>query len=126
MQKPIDLRALPADLSAVNLRAYLGHAFGLCGCSELDAVHATLLRLLEWHANKDKPMYDTLYSEPGVFYILAGLLESLDYRSRLDLPDDGVGFLRVKRLQSADQRRRRPAGLHQIRPRPALAATSGV
>jgi hypothetical protein len=70
---------LPLNLSALNLRAYLLNAFDACGCSELDKMRETLIRLLEWHNSEiDKRCdYSDLYTEDGIFYLLAGRLDFL-------------------------------------------------
>jgi hypothetical protein len=68
---------LPADLTPLNLQAYFYHAFKACGCSEMQAMHETVLKLLEWHEGEKKVRYHELFNQPGVFYILAGMLDNL-------------------------------------------------
>jgi hypothetical protein len=70
---------LPAELTPINLYAYFANCFESCGCSETGEMVDTVRRLMEWHdSGGDRPAYDTLYAETGVFYILAGLLDKLD------------------------------------------------
>lgn len=69
----------PPSLSPVNLLAYLYNAFGVCGCSELDVVVGEVRSILEWHANgEDRCPYAEVYpGRPGLFYLMAGLLDAL-------------------------------------------------
>jgi hypothetical protein len=105
------MTSLPEDLTPLNLKAYFHTAFGACGCSELDEMHATVLRLLEWHSAFAGPraMYDTLYSEVGVFYLLAGRLDSLglaEHGTSIRHPwltGDGQRLLAALHEHSADE-----------------------
>lgn len=69
----------PAEMTASAVMSLLTDGFGICGCVELDEVHASLLRLLEWHEREsdDRPSFDELYPESGVFYLLSARLEAL-------------------------------------------------
>ena len=99
--------ALPEELTPINLKAYLSKAIGFCCCWEVDKVHATLLRLLEWHDAKDRPHYDTLYGDTGVYYLLAGVIENQflsEYGTSIRCPwltDDGSRLLEALRTISA-------------------------
>lgn len=73
-----DDEKLPPDLTPVNILAYLYNAWGNCGCSETSEMVKSILRLLEWVDGGRKTKYDTLYPEIGVFYLLAGRLDSLE------------------------------------------------
>lgn len=68
---------LPAELTPINLLAYLYNAWGRCGCSETAEMVKSLRRLLEWMDGDKETRYDTLYPELGTFYLLAGRLDSL-------------------------------------------------
>jgi len=72
-----DHEKLPADLTPLNLQAYLYNAWGVCGCSETDEMVKSLQRLLEWMEGDKSTRYDALYPEIGTFYLLAGRLDSL-------------------------------------------------
>lgn len=68
---------LPEELSPVNLKAYFYNNFGACGCSDLSSMIDAVLKLLRWHEMSPRTHWEDLYKEPGVFYLLAGLLDSL-------------------------------------------------
>lgn len=69
---------LPNDLTPLNLKSYLFNALRACGCSEQEEMVGELIKLLEWHADRDKPSYKELYGgRIGVFYLLAGQLDEL-------------------------------------------------
>lgn len=63
-----------------RLEALLMNRFGLCGCSEEDAVIGALVTILDW-AQQEKVVdgYQHLFSNLGCFYIIAGLLNDYDY-----------------------------------------------
>lgn len=86
-----ETQKLPEDLSPLNLQAYFFNAFGACGCSEIDEMHAALLRLMEWHDTRENPGHDrepytAIYPEIGLFYLMAGMLR------RLGLSEHGVAI----------------------------------
>lgn len=68
---------LPDDLTPLNLRAWLTTHMGLCGCTDVAEMLPVLVDLLQWHAAQTRPRYDTLYPQPGMFYLLAGWLDHL-------------------------------------------------
>lgn len=73
---------LPADLTPVNLKAWLFNALGFCICFNWELALASLVRILDWHAAGDSKdaqigtVGEALYSDPGAFYLIAGLLDS--------------------------------------------------
>lgn len=78
---------MPADLSPLNLRAWLQTAFGLCGCTDTEDVLGALVPFLEWQSGVmnasatpvDRPSFETLFGgNAGVFYVFAGALDRLD------------------------------------------------
>lgn len=71
--------SLPPEWTPLNLQAYLCNAFGACGCSDIAAMRATLLRLLEWHASEKMTRCEDLYPDVGIFYLLAGQLDALGF-----------------------------------------------
>jgi len=97
---------LPADLTPINLLAYLYNAWGKCGCSETDEMVASLIRLLEWMEGDKSTRYDALYPEIGTFYLLAGRLDALgltEHGTAIRYPwltDDGKRLLAA--LKSTD------------------------
>lgn len=70
---------LPAELSAVNLKAWFFYAFGLCGCMGLSLVHDEVVAFLEWvEATEHQPGYERLFAgNVGVFYLIAGQFDKL-------------------------------------------------
>jgi hypothetical protein len=70
---------LPQELSPLNLKAYFGFAFGRCGCSDVEAIHALIRDFLKWHDEPvgDREKFDTLFIYEGIFYVLAGMLDNL-------------------------------------------------
>lgn len=97
---------LPADLTPINLLAYLYNAWGNCGCSETAEMVKSILRLLEWMDGDKVTKYADLYPEAGVFYLLAGRLDSLgltEHGTSIRYPwltDDGQRLLAA--LKSTD------------------------
>lgn len=69
---------LPPELTPVNIKCYLEHAFGACGCWEYENFLRTLYEILVWHENKEKCPYSDLFmGDKGVFYFIAGQLDRL-------------------------------------------------
>jgi hypothetical protein len=100
---------LPTDLTPLNLKAYFYNAFNACGCSELDEMHASVVRLLSWSHPDWTPSYESLYNESGVYYLLAGLLHSLSLAEHgtsircMWLTDDGKRLLEALQSTTVDQ-----------------------
>lgn len=104
------VRRLPTDLTPLNLQAYFFNAFGACGCSEIDEMRTTLIRLMEWHEiEKNTAQYQTLYNEVGVFYLLAGMLDHLglsEHGVAIRYPwltPDGKRLLEALKRHTADE-----------------------
>lgn len=69
----------PDFSSPVDIEAYFYNNFGACGCSELETMINVVRDLLSWATStKERKSYDTLFDNPGVFYLLAGRLDSLE------------------------------------------------
>lgn len=107
-------RKLPADLSPLNLRAYLSNVFATCGCSELDEMIKVIVGLLEWHRQSNKGANRIPYAAVfpglvGVFYILAGILDHAGLAEHWDsirgpyLTDDGERLLAALKQFTPDQ-----------------------
>ena len=66
----------------VDLLAFFYNEFGACGCSELDEMINTVIKILAWAEADpdDKPLYSTLIKDDlGAFYIIAGILDKLEF-----------------------------------------------
>ncbi len=75
-------RNLPADLTPLNIKAWLCYGSGfVCGCSDAWSVITVLGGLLTWF-NTDqmkRENYDTLFGgNTGLFYLLSGVLDDMD------------------------------------------------
>jgi hypothetical protein len=57
-----------------DIAAFLGNELGLCGCTDEEPYLKALIRLLEWHNNKDVG-FESLYFDDGVYYLLAGMID---------------------------------------------------
>ena len=106
-------KTLPEELTPLNIKAYFSNTLGACGCSELDTMIESILRFLHWCENYPtniKAMgYFELYSEIGVFYIIAGLLDGLcliQHGTSIRYPfltEDGKRFLNALETYSAEE-----------------------
>lgn len=100
---------LPAELSALNIRAWLTNAMGLCGCADIESVAKELIELLEWHWSRaDRPGFETLFAgRKGVFYLLSALIDRLglsEHGTSIRNPwltDEGVRLLNGLRAVTA-------------------------
>lgn len=68
----------PDFTKPVDVCAFFFNEIHACGCSELDLMIYEVKRVLEWAASDimTRPDYTKLYHSGGVFYIVAGLLNS--------------------------------------------------
>src|SRR4030095_7578006 len=106
----IDQSKLPVQLTPLNLKAYFFNAFNMCGCSETDEILTEIIRLLEWHESDKETKYMHLYpGYIGVFYLLSGLLDSLNLSEHGTsarfawLTEDGKRLLTALKQYSADE-----------------------
>lgn len=75
----MDSKDYPAEWTPLDIHVLLGSGFGVCGCAEYHDVIVELIRLLDWHDNiqDDRASYDTIFSNVGTFYLMAGALDRL-------------------------------------------------
>ena len=71
---------VPDFTKPVDIQAFLYNEFGACGCSDLEAMINVVKCLLEWMSENimERQGYEKLFNgNEGVFYLLAGRLDSL-------------------------------------------------
>lgn len=107
-------RKLPADLTPLNIHAWLSNVGFTCGCSDGVAVIETLRKFLEWHDAKDRweknMSYETvLPGQEGAFYIIAAVIDDLglaEHGSSIRAPwltDDGKRLLDALRKYKPEE-----------------------
>lgn len=65
---------------AIDVKALFYNEFGACGCSDIEDMIRVIKMLLEWASSSSAPRkYDTLFNDDGVFYLLAGRLDSMGF-----------------------------------------------
>jgi len=72
----------PDFTNPVDIHAFFYNEFGACGCSDLEAMISVVKDLLEWMSENimERQGYEKLFNgNEGVFYLLAGRLDSLGF-----------------------------------------------
>jgi hypothetical protein len=76
----------PDFTKPVDVLAFLTSEFGVCGCSEEDKVSEEIKKFLVWASKEDRPNFETLYNNDGVYYLIASTMD------RLGLIDHGISI----------------------------------
>ncbi len=106
-----DLRQLPSDLTPLNFKAWSVHALGVCGCADTGSIYEEVQAFLQWCNDwlneRSQETYETLYPRVGLYYLMAGILDTLDlidHGTSIRWPfltDDGKRLLSF--LQASDE-----------------------
>lgn len=102
----------PNFTNPVDIQAFFYNEFGACGCSNLEAMINVVKDLLEWMSENimERQGYEKLFNgNEGVFYLLAGRLDSLGFLEHGTsircawLTEKGKEFLNALKTITAEQ-----------------------
>lgn len=102
----------PDFTKPVDIQAFFYNEFGACGCSDLEAMINVVKDLLEWMSENimERQGYEKLFNgNVGVFYLLAGRLDSLGFSEHGTsircawITEKGKEFLNALKTISAEQ-----------------------
>lgn len=72
----MEIERKPDFSRIVDVLAFFHNEFGVCGCSDMQSVVVIVKDLLEWMSQGTGDLHEMLNEQPGVYYILVGLIDS--------------------------------------------------
>lgn len=108
----INENRVPNFTNPVDIVAFFYNEFGACECSDLEAMINVVKDLLEWMSEDivERQDYEKLFNgNEGVFYLLAGRLDSLGFSEHGTsircawLTEKGKEFLNALKTVTAEQ-----------------------